>query len=288
MKERYTLPDLLPPTLSRQLPAIFQDLRVVLLSCLFWRMDTKSIMVPRTLHDTLIYLPVRGRMRLFYAEVQHVVAPGQILLIPEGRQHSAANDDPDTTFEAVALHGHFEWGGGLLHPPEFPLRTFNLPHPDFWREALLRLVYAFNNAEIAGRPYGEMLLKVLLLELVATGQLSLPRAAGFEPRVTRALQIIHSQCHKPSFNIAGLSRQVNLGPARFRTLFQENVGVAPKKYLLRHRLKIVSRLLLTTGQSLKEIAELSGFRDASYLSHCFSRHNARPPGDYRRKFGQGA
>jgi transcriptional regulator GlxA family with amidase domain len=62
-------------------------------------------------------------------------------------------------------------------------------------------------------------------------------------------------------------------------------GPPPLKYLARYRLDRARELLLSTDQSVAEIAAATGFRDPFYLSRVFRRAEGCSPNEYRRSKG---
>ena len=78
-------------------------------------------------------------------------------------------------------------------------------------------------------------------------------------------------------------------PLTRRTLerrFQQLLGRTVNEEILRVRVGRVMQLLEDTDWSLDQIAEVSGFKRASYLSVAFTRETGRTPGDYRRECGK--
>lgn len=59
------------------------------------------------------------------------------------------------------------------------------------------------------------------------------------------------------------------------------LGVTPADFLKEARLKHASHLLLTTTQSLSEIALACGFSDPKYFSKCFKASTGKTPTEYR-------
>ena len=57
-----------------------------------------------------------------------------------------------------------------------------------------------------------------------------------------------------------------------------------KQYVIQYRLKLAKRLLELTKKSINEIAEETGFTDASYFTKTFRETFAMTPKEYRNKF----
>jgi len=79
-----------------------------------------------------------------------------------------------------------------------------------------------------------------------------------------------------------LAREVGLSPAHFARAFRESLGRAPHQYLLARRLARARRLLETTGVSLSDIAQRTGFADQAHLTRLFKRAFGTTPGALAR------
>jgi AraC-like DNA-binding protein len=73
----------------------------------------------------------------------------------------------------------------------------------------------------------------------------------------------------------------NMSIRAFERQFRAAFHVPPQKFLRKLRLRIASRALIDTDESLSEIALTSGFADQSHFSREFRRQFGRTPRDYR-------
>lgn len=80
-----------------------------------------------------------------------------------------------------------------------------------------------------------------------------------------------------------LARALGVGYSSFRREFRRRTGLSPQQYLLRVRLQRVQRLLGSTDQSIKEIAERLGFSSPYHLSATFSQYFGLAPSEWRRR-----
>ncbi len=67
-----------------------------------------------------------------------------------------------------------------------------------------------------------------------------------------------------------------------RNRFMRTLGIAPKQYITRSKLSVVSHMLLSTTYSLEEIAKQAGFSSQYHLSKCFKEHFGMSPGRFRK------
>lgn len=68
----------------------------------------------------------------------------------------------------------------------------------------------------------------------------------------------------------------------FCRIFRAQTGMRPMEYLARKRVSEAKRLLGSTGKSVAEIAELTGYRDPTYFGAVFRKYEGTTPTEYRR------
>lgn len=86
----------------------------------------------------------------------------------------------------------------------------------------------------------------------------------------------HGLAHLATLSLSQLDR-------RFKRLFQ----LTPQQFLLRVRINAACQLLVSTDQSILQIALQTGFYDQSYFTKHFRRQTNLAPTAYRRKYGRG-
>ena len=66
-------------------------------------------------------------------------------------------------------------------------------------------------------------------------------------------------------------------------MLKKKLGITLKQYVIAYRLRTASSLLITTEKTTAEIAELTGFTDASYFTKTFKASFGQTPKDYRNE-----
>ncbi|ANY67402.1 hypothetical protein BBD42_13650 [Paenibacillus sp. BIHB 4019] len=79
-----------------------------------------------------------------------------------------------------------------------------------------------------------------------------------------------------------LYRESCFADSHFRTLFEEQLGMAPHFYFTSLRLSRASQLLLDTEHTVQEISSLCGYEDAEYFSRLFRQHEGMMPQEFRQ------
>jgi transcriptional regulator GlxA family with amidase domain len=73
-----------------------------------------------------------------------------------------------------------------------------------------------------------------------------------------------------------------LSPCHLQRIFKKAVGLTPKEYLLRLRVKMTMQLL-KQGLTLSEIVSLTGFTDKSHLTRTFRQITGVTPKSYAER-----
>lgn len=102
----------------------------------------------------------------------------------------------------------------------------------------------------------------------------------FHPAVFKTIEILeHNFMNK--INVAQLAQKFGLSPNYLGNIFKTEIGQSINAYLLNVRLQKAKELLLTTNDSIGEIAYNVGFFSPFYFSTCFERSEGVPPSVYR-------
>ena len=86
------------------------------------------------------------------------------------------------------------------------------------------------------------------------------------------------------FDLAITAAQFAVSPRTLSRRFAEDTGTTPLKYLHQQRMRRAKHLLSSTTQSIGEVAQKVGYRDAATFSQLFKRQVGLTPRDYRARF----
>ncbi len=116
------------------------------------------------------------------------------------------------------------------------------------------------------------------------------RPAGFSPPgidttgmpafVRRALSYVENNPDR-AVSLHEIAETVFVSPAYLSAAFKKHCGCALSEYVRRCRIAEAKRLIETTEQPLKEIADRLGFPDIAAFTKLFHRMTGSPPGIYR-------
>lgn len=85
-----------------------------------------------------------------------------------------------------------------------------------------------------------------------------------------------------SLNLTSLSRLVNYNETYVSRLFKQLTGLGLSEYITLERIKKAKHLLVTTEESIQNIASTVGFDTAQYFSIVFKKTTGMSPSTYRR------
>ena len=100
--------------------------------------------------------------------------------------------------------------------------------------------------------------------------------------VQRAITKMQTELEQ-NLNAQALARELNVSYSSFRHTFQQHTGSSPHQYLLELRLVRARNLLTQTAQSVKEIAQRTGFGDEHYFCRFFKLKLGLTPGQWRSR-----
>lgn len=81
--------------------------------------------------------------------------------------------------------------------------------------------------------------------------------------------------------LSDLAQHMHLHPTHFSRVFRRAVGVPPMRFVQQCRLRRAGDLLLSTDDSIAEVADAAGFDDPYYFSRAFKRFTGSAPSTYR-------
>lgn len=99
--------------------------------------------------------------------------------------------------------------------------------------------------------------------------------------ISPALTKIHTNYTKKLTTIE-LAKECNMSMYHFCRIFKLAMNMTSVEYIIQHRINIAETLLLTTKDSIAEIAWGCGFESESYFSRCYKKLKGISPRTYRK------
>jgi AraC-like DNA-binding protein len=111
-----------------------------------------------------------------------------------------------------------------------------------------------------------------------------PRRGGFAPwQEERVKRHIEAHLDQP-IRIASLAEISRLSTGYFSVAFRTTFGSSVQTFLAHRRIERAQMLMLSTGQSLTDIALASGFCDQAHFCRRFRRITGQTPNAWRRTY----
>lgn len=98
-----------------------------------------------------------------------------------------------------------------------------------------------------------------------------------------ALRFIRDNAENVQLSVGDIAAAVGMNQRSLERRFRRHLDHSPREELIRVRMEKARTLLRETGMGLDQVAEHSGFADASYLCRTFKRHEGSTPTQYRKK-----
>jgi len=101
-----------------------------------------------------------------------------------------------------------------------------------------------------------------------------------DSRIQRAVVLIESRKGR-DVSPEQAADMVGLSPRQFGRLFQENIGMTPKRFIVETRLRHGRFLVENSSLSMTTIAFETGFSDAAHFATAFRKKYGQPPRQFR-------
>lgn len=147
------------------------------------------------------------------------------------------------------------------------------------RDTFIRMSNIFTSAEGSYLAVLSAMFKLVLLKIAET--------VDDEALPARMVEALDSYIRE---NVGDEISNTEIGaifgyhPFYVSKVLKEAKGITLRQYIIAYRLKAAKRALELTSKSIAEIAEETGFTDASYFTKTFRQSFGMTPKEYRNKF----
>jgi len=226
-----------------------------------------------------------GEYKNAKGESYHSVA-GDCTLYEPGAWHSYQTEH--TAGEWGLLWAHFHpyphWRAWLDWPLKWKgLRFFSVSKLSVRKKIESAMVETVDHARTGLPLSGDLGLNSFERTLLAIERERLGHPLGnLDARILQAVQYL-AQHFKEPFSVSGLAKKCGLSDSRFAHLFRSQTGVTPQSMWEEHRMRHASRMLLSTGLNVTEVAAEAGYENPFYFSHRFHLFFGLSPAAYRKR-----
>lgn len=218
------------------------------------------------------------------------VGAGTLLYIPAGTLYSLGGKYMRAAVISLDLSGEHIDKAEPLTPNEFkpelcPSRSapFNklirLDELESVWDEIERICELFLSEDCYALAKAEAMLKLLLIRIAeAADESALP------PRMLDALDEYIREHAGEEISNTEIGAIFGYHPFYVSTVIKEKRGMTLRQYVIAYRLRLAKSLLRYTTKTVTEIAEETGFTDASYFAKTFKASVGETPKEWRAKF----
>ena len=108
-----------------------------------------------------------------------------------------------------------------------------------------------------------------------------PAWQGVQTTLKRAINLIHSGVLQTD-SLEGLAARLGISSRHLRDLFQQSLGVSPKRYAIYHQCMFAKQLLHNSGLPITDIAFSSGFNSVRRFNEAMQQYIGLSPSQIRK------
>ncbi len=221
-------------------------------------MKKRVILYHRILHMA------SGCGEFVFDKIRFSIKPGNLYILAPGTRSARYFGDSPVAYEYIEFHAP-----SILI--DTPCQACRIEEP--FRSVLAALIHC--TAQVSGNLRRQLLAATLGLALNET---SATRTSDI--RLRRVLSHIEEHPDR-SATIGALAEIAGISEPQLRRLFRAELGVSPKRYLMRARMDYAQRLLRAEGLRVNEVATLMGFPSAFQFSAQYRKIHHAAPSQYR-------
>lgn len=236
----------------------------------------------------ILYL-YSGECRFLLNDSVYQLRKGDLVFVAPGDLHHALYEMSSCEIITVYFKKEFvEWSGLVKAPSPGVFHSFMGSIPALYQEELVSLLTRMLS-ECAGideysESYMSCYLHELLLTLMRHSVMNEEEPELLNARdadILTATKYIYRNYQKP-LTLREVSDQAALSPTYFSKKFKQVTGMGFKEYLNFVRLKHARTALLTTNNTITDIALENGFNDSNYFKDLFKKIYGKSPREYRK------
>lgn len=227
----------------------------------------------------LIHYVVKGKGKFIINKQEyHIGAKHGFLITPDTVSfYQADQDEP----------WHYVWLGfnGLMAETYIKRAGLNINNPVFYYagkelEEIIRKMISLKEINSTN----QMMLTGYLYQFLAYISKAQTQNKGKHISKNKYIKlaldfITHNYFRKIS--IEEISEYIGLDRTYFFTIFKNEIGVSPQKYLINFRINQACKLMNNTDLSIAEISHSVGYQDPLYFSKLFKKEKGLSPSKYR-------
>lgn len=228
-----------------------------------------------------IYVPLKDGSWIDLPDRRHELTPDHVHIIPSGVLFNSGCRPP-----VPQLYFHLDPVG---LPTGVLLEPIALPFKDEFKVMADKVIGLFQTGEtmeimlrLRSKAFIFLVLNDLMEHLSAHEPDAIASLVARHDPIAAAIQYIESHLRDAMTNTQ-LSELCHFSVDHFVRKFKEATGQTPAQYIQSRRIAAAGHRLLTSTDSIEQIAEYFGFLDRFHFSRIFSRKTGIGPAAYRKR-----
>jgi len=238
---------------------------------------------PNHYHDFYeIFCLLSGKCRFLLRDQVHELEKGDLVFITPGEVHYSRYY-PGITCEMVNIlfKKTFLYKDVVEDAPSFMGSIPSLYLEEYF-DLLTRMLSESAGLDKYSTDFTTCYLQQFLLFLARHSVLHQPELINVrDADIQQATRYIYQNFHQP-LTLENVAEVASLSPTYFSKKFKLVTGMGFKEYLNYVRLKHAQTALLTTSNTITDIALECGFNDSNYFKDLFRKIYGRSPREYRK------
>ncbi len=254
------------------------------------RTDEENSAHPRVMHahsDLLeIVLVTSGKGRYSIGGSLHTICGGDLMIYNSGVIHDEPSGPEDRTRRYCCAIANLQIEGlpanALIAQTESPV--CHLDEAALHRiTQLMDLLFETLVAQDEGTCH-YLMLSLLQACWAALHQKQLPEEDLSQNVLGQRIKEYIDQNYAQDVSLGSIAEQLGISPYYLAHVFKDMTGYSPRQYILRRRIGEAQTLLISTHDSVTQIASQVGYDTISHFNQLFSKHVGMSPREYRRNY----
>jgi len=263
----------------------------------------------REIFDYEFILVTHGRGMFKICNNEHIMEPGDLLLIKPGLIHSGFS--LSLPFRFICIHFDVYASRSSINPQfmpgpnvkkradinpgihihknlDFIKSTFDFPVLHKVKNSdIIRLFHKIQNEFSAKLPGWQKLCATYFNEMLVLLQREIISASSFysetksSKEIKHIAEIIQKNCYK-EISVKALADEVHMNAEYFSRIFKKHVGMSPQKYIIYCRILHAKLLLSDKNNKVEWVARQCGFSSIHYFSRVFKKYEGMSPSQYQQ------
>lgn len=247
--------------------------------------------------DLQITLVTKGKLVIQINGIDHTLETGQAILINKRILHIATELSHDGQYvsfnfpeKLLAFHIESAMEKNYVLPyTNSSLVSIVITRDSEWETQILDMLWGmretFNSEKTWGWEY-EISIKTVQLWFVLISNISIPseETPRSEKRQQERLQLMLSFIHlnyAHPVTLREIADVAHLSISECTRCFKKTAHMTPYEYLIKYRIKKSKDLLISTNDTITEIAQKVGFNHVNHFIQSFKKHEERTPKEFR-------